>query len=51
MNWARRTDCNVCNNPKFGTVEPRTGTEFSTEVLSVLRLNAGIDLLDAHFVG
>ncbi len=25
MNWARRTDCNVCNEPKFGTIEPRTG--------------------------
>lgn len=25
VNWARRMDCNVCNTPKFGTVEPRTG--------------------------
>lgn len=25
VNWARRTDCNVCNTAKFGTVEPRTG--------------------------
>ena len=25
VNWARRTECNVCRSPKFGTVEPRTG--------------------------
>ena len=25
VNWARRSDCNVCNAPKYGTVEPRTG--------------------------
>ena len=25
VNWARRMDCNVCNTPKFGTIEPRTG--------------------------
>ena len=25
MNWARRTDCNICGEPKFGTIEPRTG--------------------------
>lgn len=25
VNWARRSDCNICNEPKFGTVEPRTG--------------------------
>ncbi|KOB72387.1 putative zinc finger protein Ran-binding domain-containing protein [Operophtera brumata] len=25
VNWARRTTCNVCNAPKFGEVEARTG--------------------------
>ena len=28
VNWARRMDCNVCNTPKFGTVEPRTGMQY-----------------------
>ena len=25
VNWARRSTCNVCNAPKFGEVEERTG--------------------------
>ncbi|XP_065904601.1 zinc finger Ran-binding domain-containing protein 2-like isoform X2 [Dysidea avara] len=25
VNWARRNTCNVCNEPKFGKVEARTG--------------------------
>ena len=25
MNWARRSTCNVCNAPKVGEVEERTG--------------------------
>ena len=25
VNWARRMECNVCNTPKYGKVEPRTG--------------------------
>ena len=25
MNWARRNTCNMCNQPKFGKVEQRTG--------------------------
>nr|CAG4641233.1 EOG090X0ECZ [Eulimnadia texana] len=25
VNWARRSQCNVCNAPKFGEVEERTG--------------------------
>ena len=25
VNWARRSTCNVCNAPKFGDVEERTG--------------------------
>ena len=25
VNWARRSTCNICNAPKFGNVEPRTG--------------------------
>ena len=25
MNWARRSSCNMCNAPRFGKVEPRTG--------------------------
>ena len=25
VNWARRSTCNVCNGPKFGDVEERTG--------------------------
>ena len=25
MNWARRGTCNVCNSPKVGTIEERTG--------------------------
>lgn len=25
VNWARRSTCNVCNGPKFGEVEERTG--------------------------
>lgn len=25
VNWARRQQCNVCNAPKFGEVEERTG--------------------------
>ncbi|XP_022109873.1 zinc finger Ran-binding domain-containing protein 2-like [Acanthaster planci] len=25
VNWARRTDCNLCKTPKFGKVEARTG--------------------------
>ncbi len=25
MNWARRSDCNVCKHPKFSKVEARTG--------------------------
>ena len=25
VNWARRMSCNMCNAPRFGKVEPRTG--------------------------
>lgn len=25
INWARRTECNVCHEPKLGKVEARTG--------------------------
>lgn len=25
MNWARRQSCNMCNAPKYGEVEERTG--------------------------
>ncbi|VDP14540.1 unnamed protein product [Soboliphyme baturini] len=25
INWARRVQCNICNAPKFGEVEARTG--------------------------
>lgn len=25
VNWARRTACNMCNAPKYGRIEPRTG--------------------------
>ena len=25
VNWARRSNCNVCNGPKVGVVEERTG--------------------------
>ena len=25
VNWARRSDCNLCNTPKFGKIEARTG--------------------------
>lgn len=25
VNWARRSQCNMCNAPKFGEVEERTG--------------------------
>lgn len=25
VNWARRSSCNVCNAPRFGEVEERTG--------------------------
>ena len=25
MNWARRGTCNLCNTPKVGQVEERTG--------------------------
>ena len=25
VNWARRSTCNMCNAPKFGDVEERTG--------------------------
>lgn len=25
MNWARRNDCNMCQAPKFGVQEERTG--------------------------
>ena len=25
INWARRNECNICNEPKFGKVEARTG--------------------------
>ena len=25
MNWARRSQCNVCNTPKFSKAEKRTG--------------------------
>ena len=25
MNWARRNDCNMCNAPKIGIQEERTG--------------------------
>ena len=25
VNWARRSTCNICNEPKFGKVEARTG--------------------------
>jgi len=25
VNWARRNSCNICNEPKFGKVEARTG--------------------------
>ena len=30
VNWARRNECNICNAPKFGTVEPRTGMHLHT---------------------
>lgn len=25
VNWARRSDCNICHAPKFGKIEERTG--------------------------
>lgn len=25
VNWARRMSCNMCNSPKYGRVEQRTG--------------------------
>lgn len=25
INWARRTECNICHEPKLGKVEARTG--------------------------
>ena len=27
VNWARRSTCNICNAPKFGNCEPRTGKQ------------------------
>ena len=27
MNWARRNTCNICNEPKFGKIEARTGKQ------------------------
>ena len=27
VNWARRSDCNMCGQPKFAKVESRTGKE------------------------
>ena len=27
INWARRFDCNVCEHPKMGKVEERTGKQ------------------------
>ncbi len=54
MNWARRTECNVCNNPKFGITEARTGKIWAHQVVggrnvatlsssnSVFRLERGL---------
>lgn len=27
VNWARRSSCNICNEPKFGKIEARTGKQ------------------------
>ena len=32
VNWARRSDCNICHAPKFGTIEPRTGNKALADV-------------------
>lgn len=29
MNWARRSDCNMCGHPKFSKVEQRTGEKIT----------------------
>lgn len=30
VNWARRTACNICNAPKLGDLEVRTGKQSSS---------------------
>ena len=29
VNWARRMTCNMCNTPKYGKQEQRTGRQFN----------------------
>ena len=30
MNWARRSECNMCNTPKYAKLEERTGKKYTT---------------------
>ncbi|KAH8035091.1 hypothetical protein HPB51_004332 [Rhipicephalus microplus] len=36
VNWARRQSCNMCNAPKFGEVEERTGNNALFEQVNIV---------------
>nr|CAH7730514.1 unnamed protein product [Callosobruchus chinensis] len=42
VNWARRQSCNVCNAPKFGEVEERTGFGGATMTEELLSTKKGV---------
>ena len=36
MNWARRSECNMCNTPKYAKLEERTGNIAKINLIHVL---------------
>lgn len=36
VNWARRSECNMCNTPKYAKLEERTGELGVPQVLALL---------------
>lgn len=49
VNWARRQQCNVCNAPKFGDVEERTGFGGGYNDRGVVEYKERVDSSDDEF--